>query len=154
MSIRNRVAKPEWDTLYFFLDSSDTNLIQRFQEESHIAIPRHVRILCSEWVSYAQSLSSMSFKRDSELTRIESNALSYFSSLTSIVVSRHVQIQVGEVEPTEGRIKNRRRLNARRWSGDDRALAAGDGLGRISMIDMFIQTDCSKLSPAPLVATT
>jgi hypothetical protein len=36
-------------------------------------IPRHVQILCSEWFSSCNSLSSISFETDSELTHIKSN---------------------------------------------------------------------------------
>jgi hypothetical protein len=39
-----------------------------------IIIPRHAQILCSFCFAFYESLSSISFETDSELTRIEANA--------------------------------------------------------------------------------
>jgi hypothetical protein len=58
----------------FILDSSNTKLILYFGTESNIVILYHVQILCSERFSGCNSLSSISFETNSELTRIESNA--------------------------------------------------------------------------------
>jgi hypothetical protein len=57
-----------------------------------VTMPRHVQILCLECFSCRRSLSSISFETESELTRIESGAFSYCSSLKSITIPRHVQI--------------------------------------------------------------
>jgi uncharacterized membrane protein len=81
---------------YFILDSSKTKLIHYFGDESHIIIPRHVQILCSECFSYCNSLSSISFETDSELTHIESTIFYFCSSLKSITIPRHVQILCSE----------------------------------------------------------
>jgi hypothetical protein len=61
-----------------------------------VTIPRHVQILCSECFSYCESLSSISFETDPELTHIESNAFYDCSSLESITIPRHVQILCSE----------------------------------------------------------
>jgi hypothetical protein len=76
----------------FFLDSSHTQLIRYFGKRWNITIPRYVQILCSSCFSYCESLSSISFMTDSELTRIESKAFYSCSSLNSITIPRYVQI--------------------------------------------------------------
>jgi hypothetical protein len=57
-----------------------------------ITIPRHVQIVCSFCFSSCNSLSSISFETDSELTRIQSSAFFSCYSLESITIPRHVQI--------------------------------------------------------------
>jgi hypothetical protein len=55
-------------------------------------VSRHVQIPCSECFSQCESLSSISFETDSELTHIKSNALSFCSSLQSITIPRHLHL--------------------------------------------------------------
>jgi hypothetical protein len=61
-----------------------------------LIIPRYVQFLCSSWSSACQSLSSISFETDSELTRIKSNTLYFCHSLESITIPRRVQIVCSE----------------------------------------------------------
>jgi hypothetical protein len=77
---------------YFILDSSRKNLILHLGDEWHIAIPCHVQILCSSCFSLCNPVSSISFESHSELTPVESDACSSYSSLKSITIPRHVQI--------------------------------------------------------------
>jgi hypothetical protein len=76
----------------FLLDSLNTKLIRYFGTESNIFIPRSIQTLCSSCFSCRNSLSSISFETDSELTRIESKSFDYCCSLKSITIPRHVQI--------------------------------------------------------------
>jgi hypothetical protein len=57
-----------------------------------MVILRHVQILCPSCFSSCESLSSISFETDSELTRIESDAFSFCPSLKSFTIPHHVQI--------------------------------------------------------------
>jgi predicted transcriptional regulator len=73
-------------------DSSKSRLTRYFGHGSNVDIPCYVQIVCSECFSYSESLSSILFENESELTRIESDAFHCCSSLKSITIPRHVQI--------------------------------------------------------------
>jgi predicted metal-binding protein len=66
------------------------------QRITSMSIPRHLQILSSECFSDCNSLSSISFEVNSELTRIESSAFHGCSCLESITIPRHLQILCSE----------------------------------------------------------
>jgi hypothetical protein len=66
-------------------------LIRNFSSSSDIKIPSTIEIVGCSCFSSCQSLSSISFEFNSQLTRIESNAFA-FSSLQSILIADNVEI--------------------------------------------------------------
>jgi hypothetical protein len=72
------------------IDIFHHKLIRNFSKSSEIEIGRNIEILGSGCFSFHKSLSSITFKSNSHLTRIESFAFSG-SSLQSIVIPRKVQ---------------------------------------------------------------
>jgi hypothetical protein len=64
-----------------------------------VTIPRHVQILCSSCFSYYNSLSSISFESDSELTRVGAGAFAV-TRLTLVVVPASVLFIAGDAFPT------------------------------------------------------
>jgi hypothetical protein len=63
-----------------------------------ITIPRHVQILCSSCFSSCESLSSISFETDSELTRMEVGAFAE-THLYFVVVPRNTSFIAGDAFP-------------------------------------------------------
>jgi predicted metal-binding protein len=74
----------------FLIDIVHHKLIRNFSESSEVEIGRNIEILASNCFSRCKSLSSITFESNSRLTRIESEAFS-FSSLQSIVILQNVQ---------------------------------------------------------------
>jgi hypothetical protein len=70
-------------------------------------IPCHVRILCSQCFSHCQSLSSISFEMDSELTRVEARAC-LGTNLSLVVVPGSTSFIAGGAFP---------RIALPRWQG-------------------------------------
>jgi predicted metal-binding protein len=75
----------------FLIDIVHHKLIRNFSDSSNIEIRRHIEILGSNCFAYCESLSSITFESNSDLTRIESRAF-YDSSLSSIVIPGNVEI--------------------------------------------------------------
>jgi hypothetical protein len=63
-----------------------------------ITIPRHVQILCSLCFSHCESLSSISFETDSELTRIEAGAFAG-TNFDCVIVPRSTSFIAGNAFP-------------------------------------------------------
>jgi hypothetical protein len=75
----------------FLIDVIHHKLIRNFSDSSNIEITSDIEILGSSCFSRCESLSSISFESNSQLTRIESNAFLY-SSLQSIMIPSTIQI--------------------------------------------------------------
>lgn len=75
---------------YSVLDSSNTKFIRYVDQDNHVVIPCHIRVLCRSCFTTCKSISVVSLESGSELKSIESGAFSE-SCLKSITIPGSVE---------------------------------------------------------------
>jgi hypothetical protein len=75
----------------FLLDFEGTSLIRYFGSDSIVDLPHHIEVLCSGCFHDCASLCSLTFKSGSELTCIETIALSHCFLLKSMPIAGSIK---------------------------------------------------------------